>query len=206
MNTSTAEEIRRKVRKHLRQLPLAKRRQLTDLAIENFVQTAEFRRCNHIGLYFPVRHELDILPLLDICRSRNKQVYLPCLYPKPFQKLYFLPFDSKDTLRINRFAIPEPDHTFRKKISLFKLDMVIAPLLAFSGHGTRLGTGGGFYDRTFSYRLKPGILKRPGLWSIALEAQKYPLKSNPWDVPLDGISTELDNYRHDHDHSCHHHP
>lgn len=206
MTSKPPEEIRRTVRQYLNQLSSIERRSLADQALENFIRTPEFRRCRHIGLFFPVRHELDILPLIDICQSRNKRIYFPCLYPMPFQKLYFLPYNSKDTFSINRFSIPEPDLPIRKRISLFRLDLVVTPLLAFGEHGERLGMGGGFYDRTFAYRLKPGLLKRPRLWSIALQAQHYPLTSNPWDIPVDGVSTEKGNTRYDHSLGYHHHP
>jgi len=205
MTSKTPESIRRAVRQHLNQLPPIERQTLTDQALENFIRTPEFRRCRHIGLFFPVRHELDILPLLDICLSRKKRIYLPCLYPMPFQKLYFLPYSAKDTFSMNRYSIPEPDLAIRRRINLFRLDLVVTPLLAFGTHGERLGMGGGFYDRTFAYRQKPGLLKRPRLWSIALQAQHHPLTGNPWDIPVDGVSTEKGNTRYDHSLGYHHH-
>lgn len=205
MNTKTAEAIRCDVLHHLKQLPYSERQALTNQALDNFIRTPEFRRCRHIGLFFPVRHELDILPLMDVCRSRGKKIYLPCLHPLPFRKLYFLPFNAKGSFRINRYSIPEPDLSIHKRVSLLQLDLVVTPLLAFGAQGERLGTGGGFYDRTFAYRLKPGLLKRPRLWSIALEAQQQPLISNPWDIPIDGVSTEKGNTRYDQHHSHNHH-
>ena len=60
------------------------------------------------------------------------------------------------------------------------------PLLAFDRLGTRLGYGGGYYDRTLAI-----LHKRPKLIGLAYEAQELdviPRQSH--DVPLDAIITE----------------
>jgi len=64
--------------------------------------------------------------------------------------------------------------------------MALVPLVAWDDHGTRLGRGGGFYDRA----LAGGTLDivRVGL---AYEFQYWPeLPRDPWDVPLEYVITE----------------
>lgn len=66
-------------------------------------------------------------------------------------------------------------------------DVILTPLLGFDRRGTRLGQGGGFYDRAFS-----GL---PDAWrvGIAWSVQEVDaLVADPWDVPLHAIATELD--------------
>ena len=71
--------------------------------------------------------------------------------------------------------------------------LVLVPLLAFDRRGTRLGQGGGHYDRALAaltasesqegYRpLKVGIA-----WSVQEMAD---LPREPWDIPLDIVITE----------------
>ncbi|TNF92621.1 MAG: 5-formyltetrahydrofolate cyclo-ligase [Gammaproteobacteria bacterium] len=192
MNTPV--EIRRKVRQNLSDLSPHERQQLIENAISRFVRTRAFRNSKHIACYFPVRHELDIIPLIEYCWSCKKKVYLPCLSPRPFNHLYFLPFSRDTKLSLNRFRIPEPDHTLKKRVHVHKLDIVVTPLLAFDQNGARLGMGGGFYDRTFAFKRYSKHLNKPKLWSIALEIQHYSLTPMPWDVYLDGIVTESSIY------------
>ena len=69
----------------------------------------------------------------------------------------------------------------------------------FHGHlgpwvvtGTRLGMGGGFYDRSFAFLRDPDKSgQRPRLVGLAYEFQQVEaLVRQPWDVPLDAAATE----------------
>lgn len=187
------DELRRNIRRQLNAMPEDARRRQTGLAIHHFVSTRTFRNSRHIALYFPVRHELDILPLYEHCWSLGKTVYLPCLGARPVNKLHFLPFRPGSRLRKNRYGIPEPDMHIARSASPWQLDLVLTPLLAFGRNGERLGTGGGYYDRSFAYLNRMKHYRRPKLWAIALSFQQLELQARPWDVPLQGISTELGN-------------
>ena len=61
------------------------------------------------------------------------------------------------------------------------------PLLGFDRYGTRLGYGGGYYDRTLAH-----LQKRPRLVGFAFARQEIDrIPRQPHDVPLDAIVTEL---------------
>ncbi len=65
-------------------------------------------------------------------------------------------------------------------------DIVVMPLLGFDAKGTRLGYGGGYYDRTLA-----AMKKRPLLVGYAFAAQELPsIPREPHDRPLDLIVTE----------------
>ena len=190
----TAAEIRKQVRQHLHELHANERHSRTTAAIENFFNTAEYRRCKRLAAFYPVNHELDLMPLIEQCWHDKKAVYLPQLLSKPFQKMVFLPYQQDTPLKLNRYQIPEPALSTRHQVPLRQLDIVITPLLAFGPQGERLGMGGGFYDRTFAFMNRSNYLK-PRLWAIALEAQRYDVDANPWDVPVHGVATEKTTYR-----------
>jgi 5-formyltetrahydrofolate cyclo-ligase len=64
--------------------------------------------------------------------------------------------------------------------------MALVPLVAWDGCGTRLGRGGGFYDRVLADGRADIV--RVGL---AYEFQYWPdLPRDPWDVPLQYVITE----------------
>jgi 5-formyltetrahydrofolate cyclo-ligase len=65
-------------------------------------------------------------------------------------------------------------------------DIIIMPLLGFDKRGTRLGYGGGYYDRTLAR-----LSKKPRLVGIAFAAQEIDdIPREPHDVPLDVVVTE----------------
>jgi 5-formyltetrahydrofolate cyclo-ligase len=56
--------------------------------------------------------------------------------------------------------------------------------------------GGGYYDRTLSFRLKRKHWKGPKLIGLAHDFQCIDtLPRNPWDIPLDGVITERHFYQ-----------
>jgi len=104
------------------------------------------------------------------------------------KSLWFIRYVKNDALKQNQFAIFEPvDHS--NKLSADELDMVLAPLVAFDSSGQRLGTGGGYYDRTFCNLDVTN--KKPLMIGLAYQAQEAEsIPHEPWDIKLDGVITE----------------
>ena len=105
------------------------------------------------------------------------------------RSLCFVRYDEGDALELNPYSILEPQNTARK-IAEDHLEVVIMPLVAFDLLGNRLGTGGGYYDRTFAF-LCANPSKKPlmiGLAYMAQQAENIP--TDPWDIKLDGVLTE----------------
>ena len=71
--------------------------------------------------------------------------------------------------------------------------IIVAPLLAFTRAGGRLGYGGGYYDRTLADLRKAGEVLAVGYAYGAQEVDALPL--SPLDQPLDWIVTEREVIR-----------
>jgi 5-formyltetrahydrofolate cyclo-ligase len=83
-----------------------------------------------------------------------------------------------------RGQIPEPVAAAEE--TLAQPAVALVPVVAWDASGTRLGRGGGFYDRLL--RRLPSSTVRVGL---AYEFQEYPgLPREEWDVPLHFVMTE----------------
>lgn len=148
-----------------------------------------YQKSQYIAAYIAVQGEVDPLPLMQHAWSANKICYLPILTKE--RKLLFAKYEPNDPLINNRYNIPEPQPD--NLINPQDLDLVITPLVAFDKDNNRLGTGAGYYDRTFAF-IKETKNHKPYLIGIAYELQKVAeLSPDPWDIPLDIIVTGQNN-------------
>jgi 5-formyltetrahydrofolate cyclo-ligase len=121
-------------------------------------------------------------------RLRPDQVWcLPCL--EDDGSLRYAPWRPGDPLVSNRFGIPEPGLAPASRLDPREMATVLLPLVAFDAAGNRLGMGGGYYDRSFAFRL--GAPAPPRLVGVGYGFQRQDaLRPEPWDVPLDAVVTE----------------
>lgn len=147
------------------------------------------RTCPAIAGYWAVQGELPLHPMVHHCLRSGQAYLLPKL--KPNKCLVFAPFRPGDAVAPNRYGVPEPADG-AQPILPQAVPLVLVPLLAFDRTGTRLGTGGGYYDRSFAFlREPPRGQPAPLLVGIAYAFQEVPaLERAEWDVPLDAICTE----------------
>ena len=81
----------------------------------------------------------------------------------------------------------QPDGEALGSAALAGADLILIPALAASVDGTRLGQGGGWYDRALMYR-SPGVPVVAAIFDDeVLEAGVIP--AEPHDVPVDAIVT-----------------
>lgn len=81
----------------------------------------------------------------------------------------------------------QPDGEARGAESLKEADLIIIPALAASADGTRLGQGGGWYDRALVHRCPGTPVVAVIFDDEVLEAGVIP--AEPHDVPIDAIVT-----------------
>jgi len=81
----------------------------------------------------------------------------------------------------------QPDGEVLGAESLKEADLIVIPALAASADGTRLGQGGGWYDRALTHR-SPGVPVVAVIFDDeVVEAGLIP--AEPHDVPVDAIVT-----------------
>ena len=143
----------------------------------------------YVAGYWAVRGELSLHALLG--GPRAGFVYcLPIVMPGA--RLRFAPWRFGDPLVQNRFGIPEPDVAPASTLAPEDLDAALVPLVGFDRRGNRLGSGAGYYDRSFAFlRTAARRPTKPLLIGIGYGFQEVAeLPAADWDVPLDLIATD----------------
>lgn len=123
----------------------------------------------------------------------HRHFYLPVLHPVHHNRLWFRRVDATIPMGKNRFGITEPQGKGPGRAP-WALDAVLMPLVGFASDGSRLGMGGGFYDRTFAF-VRRWQRSTPALIGLAHECQRLPhLPQADWDIAMHGIVTDQNWY------------
>ncbi|MGL6212735.1 5-formyltetrahydrofolate cyclo-ligase [Billgrantia desiderata] len=190
---STRRELRQALRRRRRALSPGQRKQAERALCRRLKQLPEVHRARRVALYLPNDGEIDPRPLMAWLERRGVRLYLPVLKPLSDNSLWFVHYHPGTPMRRNRFGIPEP-HTRHgahraRRMPAWALDLILLPLVGFDDRGQRMGMGGGFYDRSLAFTLRPG--PRPTLIGLAHDCQRVDrLPAAPWDVPLDAIVSD----------------
>lgn len=128
--------------------------------------------------FWPMPHEIDILPLLHALHARGQVLCLPET-TAPGTKLIFRAWTPGTKMLCGRYNTLYPDGDEMVP------DFLLIPLLAFDECGHRLGYGGGYYDRTLA--AMPGAF-RLGCAFAAQAVLNIP--SGETDLPLHAVATE----------------
>ena len=187
MTQLTRHQLRHQLRQRRRQLTPQQQR-TASLKLDRVLgRDRRFIRSQHIAFYLANDGEINPTALLNRAFKMNKHCYLPVLTGK---KLWFARYCIGDKLVNNRFGIPEPLNKHRR-LPAKSLDMVLMPLVGFDRDGGRLGMGGGFYDRSFSWLHTQTQLRRPQLVGLAHHCQEVrQLTLASWDIALSAIATD----------------
>ncbi|MCY4165586.1 MAG: 5-formyltetrahydrofolate cyclo-ligase [Gammaproteobacteria bacterium] len=182
------DDLRSALRKARENLSGAQREEAAGRCAQRARALPALRRARCIAAYMAHRGEISCGPIIEWALERGASVLLPVVVGRHMR---FTPCHRGETLRPNRWGIPEPEWQPRRWVSAICPSVVLMPLVAFDSAGNRLGQGGGYYDRAFAFRSAAKHWRRPLLVGLAYEFQQVGrLNAKPTDVPLDAVLTE----------------
>lgn len=132
-----------------------------------------------VGGYCPLRTEISPLPAMEEARAVGAIAAFPC-FSDPARPFRFL---AGDPLEPGPFGIMQP----ARRHPVVQPDLVLVPLVAVDGRGTRLGRGKGHYDRALARLRKSGARLVGVGWAMQRLADTIP--ADDWDVPLDAFAS-----------------
>ena len=142
---------------------------------------------DYVGSYIDYNSELSTKALNKDLIEKNINICLPKIDYQT-NEINFFKYSTGTKLIKNKYNILEPE--IANEIIFPKL--VLVPLLAFNESGFRLGYGGGFYDKYFSFQEEKEIIK-VGLGFSFQNINEIPIERH--DQKLDWILTESYLYK-----------
>ena len=178
-------QLRRDIRAARRAVPPAERQQISETTAATALAWLRARDdIRRVATFLALPEEIDTAPLNRALWQAGYDLYLPYVRGKG-EVLAWLPYAPDTPLAPDAAGIPAPP--LQAPLDALALDAVITPLVAWDARGTRLGMGGGFYDRTFARKIPRA---KPWLLGIAYPCQAVAtLPRQPWDVPLDAVAS-----------------
>jgi 5-formyltetrahydrofolate cyclo-ligase len=173
--------LRVKARAARASLDHAERAEAARAAAGHFFEGIALKPDDVVAAYWRIRDELDCQPILVRLMDSNQKVVLPVVTGEE-EPLDLRVWEQGASLYEAGFGTLAPSDLAPRA----EPDIVIMPLLGFDSKGTRLGYGGGYYDRTLA-----GLGRKPLLVGLAFAAQELDeIPREAHDVPLDAVVTE----------------
>ena len=147
MSTEQIRNDKREIRKVNKQrrveMDKAAKAELDRRICDYIIDSVSFKYADTLLMFCPTGEEIDILPLFEAAKRNGKRVAFPKCCGKGIMKFYYV--SDLSQLKAGKYGIKAPDEGEEFDNSLHPL--CIVPSLAATKNGTRLGYGGGFYDR-----------------------------------------------------------
>lgn len=155
------------------------RKALGERAKQRLIESVALARFETLGVYWPVRGEIDVRDLALEHLKQGGRVGLPVVVTKS-APVEFWSWRPEMPMSRGIWNIPIPAER-----ELLEPAALIVPLVGFDPQRFRLGYGGGYYDRTIA-----AAARRP--WCVGLGYADAGLDSifpQPHDLPMDLIVT-----------------
>lgn len=199
---NTKQEIRQQLRSSIRKqrstLSPAFQKAAANKLITQLSTHSKIKYANHIAIYLTNDGELSTAPFINWCWENNKRTYLPVIHPFSKGNLLFIEYDKNTPMKRNQYGILEPKLNVNYIRAPNQINVIFTPLVAFDLQGSRLGMGGGFYDRTLQhwypkYQVNKTALPYP--IGLAHECQQVPnIPTESWDIPIPEIITPTQSH------------
>lgn len=185
--------LRSEIRRKRRELGASCRKEADAAIVKRLEDLKAYRQARTVFCYVSVADEVDTGELIRNMLTAGKRVAVPrcgaCGEEDPpgteKGRMEAYEITSLDDLEPGMYGIPEPKE-YCRRILPTEIDLCIVPCLCVGSDGTRLGYGGGYYDRYL-------IRMRPDAVCAALcreNTQGAEPPAEPHDRPVDMAVTE----------------
>lgn len=149
-------------------------------ARRRLTENVDLSRYRTLGIYWPIRGEIDVRDLARKHVADGGRIGLPVVVTRS-APVEFWEWRPGSRMGRGLWDIPIPHER-----QLVHPEALIVPLVGFDAAGYRLGYGGGYYDRTIA-----AATQRPFCMGLGFEAGRVAtISPQPHDMRMDVIATD----------------
>ncbi|KAL4704285.1 hypothetical protein ACJJTC_016303 [Scirpophaga incertulas] len=178
--------LREEIANKIAALSTEEKKRQSQIVYEKLTNHPYYKSSKRISLFMSTDQEIDTAPIIEHIRSRGAVAFVP-QYAGGVMKMLRLESGDEQAMPLTRHGIQQHAKNQPRENALETggLDLVIAPGVAFSQKGDRLGHGGGYYDR-FLAGLRNDPATAPKVVALAFNEQVLD------DVPMDPQDQQVD--------------
>ncbi len=149
-------------------------------AKRKLLQQVELDRYPVLGIYWPMRGEIDVRDIARQHIAAGRQIGVPVVVER-HAPVEFWQWKPGMRMQKGLWDIPIP-----RERHVLVPNALIVPLVGCDAHKYRLGYGGGYYDRTLA-----AAVPRPFCVGLGYAEASLPtIHPQPHDIPMDEIVTD----------------
>lgn len=116
---------------------------------QSFLKYDKYKECKSLFIFLSFGSEIETRDIINNALKDNKIVALPYMTEKPHEMVFIKINSLSETVK-NKMGIYEPEYDKGNIVKSDKNTLIAVPGLAFDIKGSRLGYGGGYYDKYLS--------------------------------------------------------
>lgn len=137
-------EVRKEILKIREELSKEEKDLKDSLILDKLFESDLYKNSKNIFVYVSFRSEINTFKIIEKAFTDKKEVYVPKVFSD--KTMQAIKIDSLEKLEKNKMGILEPkDESLT--IDKTNIDLIIVPGAVFDENFSRIGYGGGYYDR-----------------------------------------------------------
>ncbi|XP_063626955.1 5-formyltetrahydrofolate cyclo-ligase-like [Cydia splendana] len=177
--------LRNEISSRIAVLSAEEKKRQSRVVYEKVINHPWYKSSKRIALYMSTDQEVDTSPLLQHVKAKGT-AFVP-QYAGGHMKMLRVEAGDEASMDVTKHGIAQHKKDAARDDALESggLDLIIAPGLAFSRSGSRLGHGGGYYDRYLA-RVRSNPETAPKVVALAFNCQVVD------EVPVDENDQKVD--------------
>ncbi|BCS88693.1 5-formyltetrahydrofolate cyclo-ligase [Pseudodesulfovibrio sediminis] len=161
-------------------------------AVELIRTLFEWKNATEALMYWPIKGEVDLRPLVAELWQRECRVLMPRCRPDQQGIMDLACAACESDLIPGEYSVMVPDSNTCPAVNECNPQIALIPGVGYDRKGNRIGFGGGYYDRLLAKESMRDTL----VVGVGYDFQLIDhIPTQPWDKPVDVVCTEKELWR-----------